>query len=1011
MIQCAILHHLEEAKSAEECKRFLQQTLFKIALSNTAYDDQGKPPCDEDTRIEILADIKRWVNDVSAGSKNFFWLTGDPGCGKSAITASLARYCKDTGTLWAQFFINRNSEATTNPRVYFPSIARQMADHTTSDQTITKTIYEIIKRRPSVLDQITLDQALGLFVETVQAACDLDPSKIVAIVIDGLDETRRDMLQETAKIFSKLFHTLKRRNAKVFISSRTDDAIAKPFYRILRSDERHVKHVHLNTSDPSSIEDVSRYLFRNVKQLVEEWDLNWEQWPGEERLNMLCVRASGLFIWAVTVVKFFQEQLRQSEHERLNELLDVINDEGMGDVNKLYGKILEITVTYSVETNTKAQQDWEHEKFRCVVGFIVMMKEPLPVGDIGALLDLRRTPNSNPVNVVHFVTKLRTVLVAGTGIISNETIPRLHKSFAEYITSERADVQLRIVPPVVDGQLATKCLRLVCQGRGDRRGVTFPAGSLQYAIHNWTRHLPGDKISESGIGIVGGDGLGKILSKTAGLSAGFLSASGDYQKHMYDPKIGLPLPAQPGHPSNIQGSHSIWGIAVSPDGELIASGNDNGDVQIWGSRSYQPVGEPGKHGGRVRSVCFSPDSSWLVSGSRDDTVRMWDCRTGQAIGPPLLGHTDEVNSVCTDGRRIISGSNDRTIRISSCDTRRLIGAPISVGKIVCSVALSKDGRIAAGVVSDVYVFDIETRQQIALMKGSHGVVCALAFSSDGSRIASGSWDKAIHIWDVQTGKQMQRLDGHTGRVLSVAFSPDDRWIASGSDDKTIRVWHSETGQPIGLPLTGHTGVVTSVTFLRILPDTRQLISGDLDSTIRIWILTQWQKPSQQITTIHLSQHLDASSKDGISLEGRPSIISASYSSDGSLYAASTLDGNISVWNTDHTLLWETNISIHPIHFLHFSDRQLVLSVPDGSISYWNLSLDGKPTHKKAITRGPQVNARHLHQSTTSPNDTVSWLPFCFDTGLWACVDGIFIRFEGKERSVTIIDVGKLGRSR
>ena len=54
-------------------------------------------------------------------------------------------------------------------------------------------------------------------------------------------------------------------------------------------------------------------------------DLNWD---GEERMKMLCVRASGLFIWAVTVVKFFQEQLRQSdsEHERLNVLLDVIND-------------------------------------------------------------------------------------------------------------------------------------------------------------------------------------------------------------------------------------------------------------------------------------------------------------------------------------------------------------------------------------------------------------------------------------------------------------------------------------------------------------------------------------------------------------------------------------------------------------------------------------------------------------------------------------------------------------
>ena len=358
-----------------------------MALSNTAYDDQGKPPCDEDTRVGILMDIKNWVDDVSSGSQNFFWLTGDPGCGKSAITASLARYCKDSGTLWAQFFINRNNEATTNPRCYFPSIARQMADHTTSDQTITKTIYEIIKRGPSVLDEITLNQALGLFVETVHAACDLDPNKTVAIVIDGLDETRREKLQDTAEIFSQLFKSLKRRNAKVFISSRTDDEITKPFYRSLRSNQRHVKHVHLDTSDPSSIEDVSRYLFRHVKQLVEKWDLNWEEWPGEERMKMLCVRASGLFIWAVTVVKFFQAQLRQSKYERLNILLDVINNEGMGDVNRLYGKVLEIT--YSVETNT-AQDDWEHEKFRWIVGFIISLKEALPIGDIGGLLDLRQ---------------------------------------------------------------------------------------------------------------------------------------------------------------------------------------------------------------------------------------------------------------------------------------------------------------------------------------------------------------------------------------------------------------------------------------------------------------------------------------------------------------------------------------------------------------------------------------------------------------------------------------------
>jgi len=975
-----------------------------VALSNTAYDDQGKPPCDEDTRVEILADIKRWVDDISSGSQNFFWLTGDPGCGKSAITASLARYCKDSGALWAQFFINRNSEATTNPRFYFPSIARQMAEHTTSDQTITKIIYDIIKRRPSVLDQITLKQALGLFVETIQAACDLYPSMPVVIVIDGLDETRRDKLQDTADVFSQLFKVLNRRNAKVFISSRTDDEITKPFYRALRSNQRHVKHVHLDTPDLSCIEDISRYMFRNVKQLVEKWDLNWEEWPGEERMKMLCVRASGLFIWAVTVVKFFQEQLRQSEHERLNVLLDVINDEGMGDVNQLYGKILEIT--YTVKTNTMAQNDWEHSKFRSIVGFIVMMKEPLPVGDIAALLELRQTPQSNPVNVVHFVTNLRTVLVSGSGIISNETVPRLHKSFVEFITSERADPRFRIDAPVLDGQITTKCLMLVGRLKNTEERAALPAGSIQYAIHNWLRHLLGEGISESGVGVVGEvGGLEEILSNSTGLRKGLMSASGDYRTHVYDPEVGLPLratvlvtPPQYRHESTIRAPDAINSLAMSPDGKLIASGAFyNGAVQIWDSRSHEPVGIPCRHGSRVTSVCFSPDSRWLLSGSSDKTIRMWDCRTGQEIRSAFLGHTSDVTSVCTDGQRIVSASRDKTIRIWSCDTHQLIWTPIDVAREVFAVALSSDGHIGAGVGSDVLIFHIETRQHIASMKGHTGDVLSVTFSPDGSRIASGSQDGTVRLWDVQTGRQTQSYDGHEGRVTSVAFSSDGQWIASGSLDRTIRVWDSKTGQLVGLPLKVDIGFANNLCFS---PDTLHLISRS-NCTIHSWsALAKWQNPAQQITTIHLSRRPASSPKDRISLEGHPSVISACCSPDGSLYAASTLHRHISIWNMKRELIWETNTSIHPIHLLRLSDTQLVLSAPDGSTSSWNL-LDGKPTDE-AISYEPQLDPAVLNRSISLSNDAVSWFPFNFDAGLWAYIDNYLIRFEG-EGSITFFD--------
>ena len=352
-----------------------------------------------------------------------------------------------------------------------------------------------------------------------------------------------------------------------------------------------------------------------------------------------------------------------------------------------------------------------------------MMKEPLPVGDIGALLDLRRTPQCNAVDVVHFVRNLRTVLVSGSGIISNGTIPRLHKSFVEFITSERADPQFRIDALVVDGQIAMKCLQLISRSRDSGERSLLPTGSVRYSIQNWTKHLPGEKISGSGVGVVGGaDGLSRVLSTTAGLRKALMLASGDYRTHMYDPKIGLPLPPaqmippQYGHSSTFQGSSPIFAIAVSSDGKFIASGDEDGVVQVWDSKSHEPIGKAGKHLGIVGSICFAPDSCWLVSGGWDMTVRMWDCGTGQAIGTPLLGHTNYVFSVCTDGQRISSGGNDGTIWIWSCETRQLIGEPIKVGKFVIAVALSNNGRIAVGVDQEVCVFDIETRQQIGQMK-------------------------------------------------------------------------------------------------------------------------------------------------------------------------------------------------------------------------------------------------------------------------------------------------------
>jgi len=97
----------------------------------------------------------------------------------------------------------------------------------------------------------------------------------------------------------------------------------------------------------------------------------------------------------------------------------------------------------------------------------------------------------------------------------------------------------------------------------------------------------------------------------------------------------------------------------------------------------------------------------------------------------------------------------------------------------------------------------------------------VAFSPDGTRIVTGSYDRTAKVWDARTGTAQLELKGHTGGVSSVAFSPDGTHIVTGSGDRTAKVWEARTGTP-RLELKGHKGSVNSVAFS---PDGARIVTG------------------------------------------------------------------------------------------------------------------------------------------------------------------------------------------
>jgi eukaryotic-like serine/threonine-protein kinase len=245
-----------------------------------------------------------------------------------------------------------------------------------------------------------------------------------------------------------------------------------------------------------------------------------------------------------------------------------------------------------------------------------------------------------------------------------------------------------------------------------------------------------------------------------------------------------------------KGSRPINSVAWNPDGSRLAW-SEGDKLVIWDVVAGKQAGVfAGATNGmtRMAAVAWSPDGKKLAVGGGPRTAQVWDAVTGKLL-TVFDGHTNSITCIAwsPDGTRVVSGANDGTLWVwDSFSGRQLIG-PLQHAGIVRGLSWSSDGEEIAtcGIDSLAKIWDASTGKLLNAFSAHPVVVEAVAWKPNTRQLATVSnHDALVRLWDLtNTNRSLSALRGHLSALICLAWSPDGTWLASGGEDGEIKIWN------------------------------------------------------------------------------------------------------------------------------------------------------------------------------------------------------------------------------
>ncbi len=528
------------------------------------------------------------------------------------------------------------------------------------------------------------------------------------------------------------------------------------------------------------------------------------------------------------------------------------------------------------------------------------------------------------------------------------------KKIAQQITEILAC--LRQESSCQSGYAAGNLLNLLCHLNIDLTGFDFSNLAV------WQAYLPETSLAQ--VDFSHSDLSKSVFAHTFTTMVGVafspdgqMLATGNWDNlvYLWDVATGNQLLICSGH------TDKIWSVAFHPQGHLLASASEDRTVKLWNPHTGEYIRTFTGHTGCVRSVDFVPSGEFLFSGSGDGTIRQWDVNTGQCVRV-LEEHNAGVWSITLsqDGSLLASGGDDLTIKLWSTATGDCLKTLEGHADWIRALAFEGEGNILASgsVARKILLWDVNTGKCIRTLEGHTNIISGLTFISEQHLLASSSSDQTIRLWNWKTGKCSKTLLGHTNTILSLATNPKGTLLASTGSDQTARLWSLSHGSCIRT-FQGKINWISSVVFSS---DGTQVVSGSQDGAVRLWAVSTGDcltlrghrdlvfsvafSPDDRIVASGSADHTvklwDVSAGQAIeTLRGHTAQVSTvKFSPDGKVLATGDNDHTLILWDVKTASVLKT-LPAYFVFSVAFSPdgNKLAIGAFDSAVKLWNLETE------------------------------------------------------------------------